>query len=77
MTNKSISFKEFSDKFGDFFIDSHEPRRQKAIEDHYEKLTGRKAPKNEPTGFKGNDSKAKGNNTSSDARATTGESKAE
>ena len=77
---KAISYKDFAKQFGDYFVDSHEPRRQKAIEAEYEKLTGRKVVKvksDESTGFKDNSDKAKGNNTSGDARATSGESKAE
>ena len=72
---KSISHKDFVKQFGWHFVDSHEPRRKKAIDTAYETLTGRKATKDEATGFKNDIDKAKGNDSGSNAAAATGELK--
>jgi len=78
LSDKSISYKEFSDQFGEFFVDSHEPRKQAAMESTYEKLTGRKATidkpkKNESPRSKSHHFKAEGNDSGSDAKADIGE----
>lgn len=78
LSDKSISYREFSDQFGEFFVDSYEERRKANMRSEYERLTGRKAAedklkKNESPRAKSNNIKSEGSDSGSDAKADIGE----
>ena len=81
LSDKSLSYKEFSDQFGEFFIISDADKKEAAMKSEYERITGRKAitdkKKNESSGSKGNNRKAESNDSGSDAKADIGESEKE
>ncbi len=75
LRDKSISWKDFQNQFGKFFLISSEPKRKAAMEKEYERLTGRKAEtpkkKNESFRPKGNNRKVEVSDSGSDAKANT------
>jgi len=73
INDKSISWKEFREKFEQYFPYSFEPQRVAKMQEAYEKLTGKK--KGEFSRSEKNDKQTKGNDNGSNAKASVDEPK--